>query len=220
MSVRVLIADDQRLIRQCFERVLASDPEIEVVGCATGGREAVLLCMEHRPDVVLMDLAMEDLDGVEATRLIHERAPGSKVLMLSMHGEEYKVSRAMRAGIEGYVVKDVSAQELVRIVKAVHRDETIESPYLVDRTLRRDRTELLRQISPREVNLLKGLCQGCTNAELAERLFVSEQTVKHDLMQVFEKLGVTNRTEAAIRALELGVVVPVQSTRRSGVIPA
>jgi DNA-binding NarL/FixJ family response regulator len=212
MPIRVLIADDQRLLRQCFQRVLDADPEIEVVGCANGGREAVLLCTEHRPDVVLMDLSMPDMDGVEATRLVRDRAPGSKVLILSMHGEDFKVTKAMRAGVEGYVVKDVSFDELVRIVKAVYRGEYVQSEYLVDRKLRRDRAALLRQISQREANLLKGLCEGCTNAELADRLFVSEQTVKHDLMQVYEKLGATNRTEAAIRSLELGLVVPVRST--------
>jgi DNA-binding NarL/FixJ family response regulator len=157
MPIKLLIVDDQRLIRQCFERVLASDPEIEIVGSAMDGTEAVLRGVECQPDVVLMDFSMPGMNGVEATRMLHERVPRAKVLILSMHGQGHQVSRAMREGIAGYIVKDVPAGELIRIIKAVHHGERVESG---------------------------------------------------DLMELFQKLGVKNRTEAAIRALELGLVDP------------
>jgi DNA-binding NarL/FixJ family response regulator len=208
MPIKLLIVDDQRLIRQCFERVLASDPEIEIVGSAMDGTEAVLRGVECQPDVVLMDFSMPGMNGVEATRMLHERVPRAKVLILSMHGQGHQVSRAMREGIAGYIVKDVPAGELIRIIKAVHHGERVESAYLVDRIVGRGRRAMREKLTNRQARLLRGVWEGRTNADLADRFFVSEQTVKRDLMELFQKLGVKNRTEAAIRALELGLVDP------------
>ena len=208
MAIKLLIVDDQRLIRQCFERVLGSDPDIEVVGAAMDGTEAVLLAVERRPDVVLMDFSMPGMTGVEATQILRERVPEVKVLMLSMHDQDHKVSEAIRGGIEGYVAKDVPAGELIRIIKAVHRGERFESDYLLDRIVGRHRSAVRETLTDRQANFLRGVWEGRTNAELSDRFFVSEQTVKRELTRVFRKLGVKNRIEAAVRALELGLVEP------------
>ena len=205
MSIRVLIAEDQRLLRQCFQEVLDLDPEIEVVGTAADGQEAILLAEKHRPDMVLMDLAMPNLDGISATGLLHERVPEAKVLILSLHDTPAQIGKAMAAGVAGYVLKDVDLDELVRIIKAVHRGETIHSPFLADQMLMESRDLSRAGMTLRETQVLRLLMRGDNNAQIAERLCVSEQTVKKELVGLFDKLGVKNRTQAAVRGVELGL---------------
>jgi DNA-binding NarL/FixJ family response regulator len=205
MSIRVLIAEDQRLLRQCFQEVLDLDPEIQVVGAAADGQEAVLLAEKHRPDMVLMDLAMPHLDGIHATGLLHERVPEARVLILSLHDTPAQIAKAMAAGVAGYVLKDVDLDELVRIIKAVHRGEAIHSPFLADQMLTESRDLSRAGMTPRETQVLRLLMRGENNAEIAEQLCVSEQTVKKELVGLFEKLGVKNRTQAAVRGVELGL---------------
>jgi DNA-binding NarL/FixJ family response regulator len=208
MKIRVLIAEDQRLLRQCFQEVLALDEEIEIVGAAADGQEAVVLAEKQRPDIVLMDMAMPHLDGVSATALIHERVPAAKVLILSLHDTPAQVLKAVKAGIAGYILKNVDLEELVRIIKAVHRGEQILSPFLADQRLH-EAKELDRYgLTLRELQVLKLLVQGDNNADIAEKLCVSEQTVKKELISLFEKLDVKNRTQAAVRAVQIGVVDP------------
>ncbi len=207
-TIRVLIAEDQRLLRQCFQEVLDLDEDIEVVGAASDGLEAVVLAEKHRPDVVLMDLAMPNLDGISATGLIHERVPGVKVLILSLHDTPTQVGKAMKAGIAGYVLKDVDLEELVRIIKAVHRGQEIHSPFLADQKLNAARDRRRYGLSSREIQVLKLLVQGLNNAEIAEDLCVSEQTVKKELVSLFEKLGVKNRTQAAVKGVQIGMADP------------
>ncbi|MBE0618421.1 MAG: response regulator transcription factor [Proteobacteria bacterium] len=207
-TIRVLIAEDQRLLRQCFQEVLDLDAEIEVVGAASDGLEAVVLAEKHRPDVVLMDLAMPNLDGVSATGLIHERLPSAKVLMLSLHDAPTQVDKAMKAGISGYVLKDVDLEELVRIIKAVYRGQEIHSPFLADQKLHAAQDRRRYGLSSRELQVLRLLVQGLNNAEIAEDLCVSEQTVKKELVSLFEKLGVKNRTQAAVKGVQLGLAEP------------
>jgi len=206
MAIRIVLAEDQRLVRQTFQQVLASDPELEVVGSAADGQEALLLCVEQRPDVALLDISMPKMDGLEAAGFIRERAPGTRVVMLTMHEESHRVQKALRAGVDGYVLKDASAAELIRIVKAVCRGEPVESPHLADRQLLREQEAVLGLLSERELHLVDQVCRGASNVEIAAQLFVSDQTVKRDLAHVFEVLGVANRTELAVRALELGLV--------------
>ena len=205
MSIRVLIAEDQRLLRQCFQEVLDLDPEIEVVATAADGQEAVLLAEKHRPDMVLMDLAMPHLDGISATGLLHERVPEAKVLILSLHDTPAQIGKAMAAGVSGYVLKDVDLDELVRIIKAVHGDEPIHSPFLADQMLMESRDLSRAGMSLRETQVLRLLMRGHNNAQIAESLCVSEQTVKKELVGLFDKLGVKNRTQAAVRGVELGL---------------
>jgi len=207
-TIRVLIAEDQRLLRQCFQEVLDLDDEIDVVGAASDGLEAVVLAERHRPDVVLMDLAMPNLDGVSATGLILERVPAVKVLILSLHDAPSQVGKAMKAGVAGYVLKDVDLEELVRIIKAVHRGQEIHSPFLADQKLNAAQDRRRYGLSPRELQVLKLLVRGLNNAEIAEELCVSEQTVKKELVSLFEKLGVKNRTQAAVKGVQLGMADP------------
>ncbi len=206
MPIRVLIAEDQRLLRQCFEEVLGLDEEIEVVATAADGTEAVVLAEKHQPDLVLMDLAMPRLDGIRATTLIRKRVPRTRVLILSLHDAPGKVDQAVKAGVAGYVLKDVDLEELVRIIKAVHRNEEIHSPFLADQKLLQAQDRQRYGLTLRELQVLRLLARGDNNAEIAERLCVSEQTVKKELVSLFDKLGVKNRTQAAVKAVKLGLV--------------
>lgn len=205
MPIRVLIAEDQRLLRQCFQEVLELDGEIEVVGAAADGQEAVVLAEKHQPDLVLMDLAMPNLDGISATALIHERIPAAKVLILSLHDTPTQIGKAMRAGIAGYVLKSVDLDELVRIIKAVHRGEEIHSPFLANQKLSEAQDVRQYGLTLREVQVLKLLIKGENNSEIAEKLCVSEQTIKKELVSLFEKLDVKNRTQAAVKGVQLGL---------------
>lgn len=206
MPIRVLIAEDQRLLRQCFQEVLDLDEEIEVVATASDGKEAVVLAEKHEPDIVLMDMSMPHLDGVSATSLIHERIPTAKVLILSLHDTPDQVGKAMRAGISGYISKDVDLEELVRIIKSVHKGETVHSPFLADQQLEKSLDLRHLGLTLREAQVLKLLVSGENNAEIAEKLCVSEQTIKKELVSLFEKLEVKNRTQAAVKGFQLGLL--------------
>jgi len=210
MPIRVLIAEDQRLLRQCLQEVLDLDADIEVVATASDGQEAVVLAEKHRPDIVLMDLAMPNLDGVTATGLVHERVPEAKVLMLSLHDTPTHVGKALKAGIAGYILKDVDLDELVRIIKAVHRGQEIHSPFLADQKLHDAQDGEHFGLSSRELQVLRLLVRGLNNAEIAEDLCVSEQTVKKELVGLFEKLGVKNRTQAAVKGVRVGLAEPAE----------
>ncbi len=205
MPIRVLIAEDQRLLRQCFQEVLELDGEIEVVGAAADGQEAVVLAEKHQPDLVLMDLAMPNLDGISATALVHERVPAAKVLILSLHDAPTQIGKAMKAGIAGYVLKSVDLDELVRIIKAIHKGEEIHSPFLADQKLSEAQDVRQYGLTLREVQVLKLLIRGENNSEIAEKLCVSEQTIKKELVSLFEKLDVKNRTQAAVKGVQLGL---------------
>jgi DNA-binding NarL/FixJ family response regulator len=206
MAIRVLIAEDQRLLRQCFREALELDAEIEVVATAADGQEAVVAAERFHPEIVLMDVSMPNLDGVAATHLIHERVPSAKVLMLSLHDSAELVGKAVKAGIVGFVSKDVDLDELVRIIKAVHREERLHSPFLADQRLSEGFDVRRLGLTPREVQVLRFLADGENNAEIAEKLCVSEQTVKKELVSLFEKLDVKNRTQAAVKGVHLGLI--------------
>jgi DNA-binding NarL/FixJ family response regulator len=206
MAIRVLIAEDQRLLRQCFQEALELDSEIEVVATAADGKEAVVAAERSQPEIVLMDVSMPNLDGVAATNLIHERVPGAKVLMLSLHDGPEMVGKAVKAGIVGFVSKDVDLEELVRIIKAVHLGERLHSPFLADQRLSEGLDAIRLGLTLREIQVLRYLSEGENNAEIANRLCVSEQTIKKELASLFEKLGVKNRTQAAVKAFQLGIL--------------
>lgn len=205
-KIRVLIAEDQRLVRQCFQEVLELEDAIEVVGGASDGEEAVVLAERQRPDIVLMDMSMPNLDGVSAAALIHERVPTTKVLMLSLHDTPVHIVKALKAGVSGYILKTVDLQELVRIIKAVSRGERIHSPFLADQRLHEAKELEDYGLTLREVQVLKLLVQGDNNSEIAQKLYVSEQTIKKELASLFEKLAVKNRTQAAVKAVQIGLV--------------
>lgn len=193
--VRVLVADDQTLFRTGLVRMLSSDPRIEVVGQARDGEEAIDQALACNPNVVLMDLQMPKVTGVEATRRLVRDAPGVHILVLSAYADKALVGEAVASGAAGFVDKDMSFEEIVdRILSVAPAGGT---------TFMRLRAKL----SHRELNVLKEVAAGLSNKQIARQLGISEKTVRNHLSRVFNKLGATNRTDAVMHAMRAGLVV-------------
>ncbi|OXM50698.1 response regulator [Amycolatopsis alba] len=214
MSVRVLIVDDQALFREALATLLEVQPEIEVVGEAGDGEEAVRLCAALRPDVALMDLRMPVLDGIAATARLRAGQPGVQVLALTTFDDDEDVFAALRAGAVGYLLKDVSSTRLVEALVAAKRGESVLQPSvaakLVARVARLPAETPRSQpsatpLSERELEVVRLLADGRSNREIAKTLFLAEGTVKNLVTSVLSKLQVRDRTQAALRAKELGL---------------
>ena len=212
--VRVLIVDDQALFREALATLLEVQPEIEVVGEAGDGEQAVRRCAELRPDVVLMDLRMPVLDGIAATNRLRVEQPEVRVLALTTFDDDADVFAAVRAGALGYLLKDVSSARLVEALVAARRGESVLQPSvaakLVARVARLPQDDPPpRQppvpLSERELDVLRLLAEGRSNREIARGLFLAEGTVKNLVTNVLSKLQVRDRTQAALRARELGL---------------
>jgi DNA-binding NarL/FixJ family response regulator len=213
--VRVLVADDQELVRTAFTIMLGSQPDIEVVAEAGDGSEAVHLCGRLRPDVAIMDIRMPSLDGVEATRRITAAGLATRVLVLTTFDLDEYVYAALRAGASGFLLKDASAERLLQAVRQVAAGETSWAPSVMDRLLA---TYLrgpdpraaadVRTLTDRERQVLCSVAKGLSNEEVAERLYLSVTTIKTHLARVFTKLGVRDRAQAVVVAYESGLVVP------------
>jgi DNA-binding NarL/FixJ family response regulator len=217
--IRVLVADDQALVRSGFRMILEARDDIDVVGEAENGREAVDLAAVTSPDVILMDIRMPELDGVEATRRILGSGSSARVLMLTTFDlDEYAV-RAIRAGASGFLLKDVRPAELVDAIRVVAGGDALLAPTVTRRLLDRfartvpdDRTPPeLGVLTERELEILRLVAQGLSNAEIAERLVVGETTVKTHVSAVLRKLGLRDRVQAVIAAYDAGLVRPVSS---------
>ena len=220
--MRLLIADDHDLIRDGLRRMLEGEPDFEVVGEASNGREALELCRALEPDMVLMDVRMPEMDGLEATRAIKRQHPQIGVLIVTMHENPDYLFEAIKGGAAGYVLKDASRGELITAVRKALNGELPMDPNLAARLLRRlaDETqerarepvhsslELPKPLTAQELEVLKLLAQGQTNHKIAQNLAVSTGTVKTHAQHVITKLGVSDRTQAAVRAFELGIVTP------------
>ncbi|MFI6769344.1 response regulator [Streptomyces sp. NPDC050355] len=218
-TIRVLIADDQVMVRQGFTVLLNAEPGIEVVGQAVDGLDAVAKVDELAPDVVLMDVRMPRLGGIEATRQITEPAGATvKVLVLTTFDLDEYVYEALRAGASGFLLKDASATELAQAVRVVAAGEALLAPNITKRLIaefsrvtRTPRTPLkdrVGDLTGRETEVLSLIAQGLSNGEIAERLVVAEQTVKSHVGRILVKLGLRDRTQAAVFAYETGVVRP------------
>jgi DNA-binding NarL/FixJ family response regulator len=204
--IRVLVVDDHPVVRTGVRGMLASQAEFDVVGEAADGAEALLRVAELRPDVVLMDLRMPGMDGVEATKLIRAQHPGAQVLVLTTYDTDEDILRAVEAGAVGYLLKDSPRDELFRGVQAAARGESLLAPAVVSRLMGRMRTPPGLALSPRELEVLALVADGRPNKEIARSLFISETTVKTHLVHIFTKLGVDDRTAAVTVALERGVI--------------
>ncbi len=216
--IRVLIADDQQMVRLGFSVLLNTQPDIEVVGQAVNGIEAVGQVGELAPDVVLMDIRMPELGGIEATARITAVHPEVKVLVLTTFDLDEYVYEALRAGASGFLLKDASAEQLAEAVRVVAAGDALLAPgvtrRLIDEFSRLDprpRTPLRRRVgdlTERETEVLSLIAQGLSNAEIAVRLVVAEQTVKTHVGRILVKLGLRDRTQAAVFAYESGLVRP------------
>ena len=204
--VRVLIADDHPVVRSGIRGMLAPDPGFEVVGEAADGTEAVALTVRERPDVVLMDLRMPDLDGASATAEIRARRPETEVLVLTTYDTDADIVRAIEAGAIGYLLKDVPHEELSRAVHAAARGESVLAPAVAERLMERTRGAAGDALTAREIDVLQLAARGMNNNEIAKELFVSATTVKAHLAHIYRKLGVTDRTAAVTTALERQII--------------
>jgi DNA-binding NarL/FixJ family response regulator len=204
--IRVLLAEDHAVVRAGLEQLLAGADDIELVAAAANGVQAVELAERHRPDVVLMDLVMPELDGIEATRRIVAREDAPKVVVLTSFSDRRAIMDALDAGAIGYLLKDAEPADLVRGIRAAARGESPLDPKAA-RELLSARTERpSAELSPREREVLVQLASGLPNKLIAQRLGISEKTVKAHLTNVFGRIGVTDRTQAALWAQREGLV--------------
>jgi DNA-binding NarL/FixJ family response regulator len=222
MSLGVLIVDDQALVRAGFRMILEAEEDMEVVGEAADGREAITQARRLRPDVVLMDVRMPDVDGIEATRrLLAEDRSAVKVVMLTTFDMDEYVYDALRAGASGFLLKDVPPEQLVDGIRAVAKGDALLAPSVTRRVIEefvrrppasvRTLPPKLEELTPRELEVLKLIARGCSNAEIATELFVSETTVKTHVAHVLMKLGLRDRVQAVVAAYESGLVEPGES---------
>jgi len=215
-GLRLVLADDELLVRQGLRLVLELDPGLEVVGEAGDGVEAVAVAREHHPDLALLDVRMPRLDGVEATRRIcaDPALSGTRVVMLTTFADESLLVDAVRAGASGYLLKSMPPEDIRAAVRSAAGGQTAVAPVLVDRLLREysglrtDRSPLLDRLTERETDVLRQVATGRSNAEIGLALYLGEGTVKTHVASVLRKLGVRDRTQAAVAAYELGLVRP------------
>jgi DNA-binding NarL/FixJ family response regulator len=219
--IKVLIVDDQAMVRQGFAALLAAQPDIVVVGDAADGAQGVTAAREHGPDVVLMDIRMPILDGLEATRRILDLAPGlhrPRVVMLTTFDLDDYVFEALRAGASGFLLKDAPAGELINAVRIVAAGEGLLAPSVTRRLIEEfaSRKRIvataqparLASLTPRETDVLRLIARGQSNGEIAENLVVAEQTVKTHIGRILAKLDLRDRAQAVVFAYETGLVVP------------
>jgi DNA-binding NarL/FixJ family response regulator len=204
--IKVLIADDHPVVRDGLRAMLATQPDMEVVGEAATGTQAVERAQLLRPDVVLMDLQMPELDGPAAIATLREREPAVHVLVVTTFGSDADITRAIDAGATGYLLKDAPREQLFTAIRAAARGESVLSPTVATRVLGRMRAPAEEALSSRELEILAAVARGLSNKDIGRQLYVSEATVKTHLLRIFGKLGVDDRTAAVTVALERGII--------------
>jgi DNA-binding NarL/FixJ family response regulator len=211
--IRILICDDQDIVRQGLEAILRTVPDFEVIGLARDGAEALESISQDQPDIVLMDLKMPGMNGIVATQRIRDQFAEVKVLVLTTYDADEWVFDAIRSGASGYLLKDTPRDALVRAIEGTMSGETYVDPVVAGkllahaaRTAPAPETKIIEDLSEREVEVLKLLARGLNNATIAERLFLSEGTVRNYVSAILSKLDVADRTQAAILALRYGLV--------------
>lgn len=215
-KIRVLLVDDQTMFRDGMKVLLRAEQDLDVIGEAGNGEEALQKAAELKPDVILMDLRMPVMDGATATRHLKSRLPDCRVIVLTTFDEDAAVFDAMRSGAIGYLLKDAPTEKLYEAIRAAHRGESVLQPSVAARlvaqfsrlaeTAPRWSQELAEPLSAREMDVLRLMAAGDTNREIAKKLVVAEGTVKNHVTSIFNKLNVTDRTKAVVRARELGLV--------------
>ncbi|HZG63738.1 MAG TPA: response regulator transcription factor [Rubrobacteraceae bacterium] len=211
-AITVLLVDDHALVRQGVRAFLDTQSDITVVAEAASGEEAVRLAAEYAPDVALMDLIMPGMDGVEATRRLTARSPRTKVVILTSYHDDEHIFPAIRAGALSYVLKEVGPDELAKAVRMAAAGEAVLHPRVAARVVRelhgarRDEPNVFRELSDRELEVLRLIAEGLSNAEISDRLFISEKTTKSHVSNILGKLHLADRTQAAVYAWREGVV--------------
>jgi DNA-binding NarL/FixJ family response regulator len=205
-NIRLLIADDHPVVRAGLRGMLSAEPDFEVVGEATNGAEAVALTGELRPDIVLMDLRMPEIDGVTAISQIKEEYPETQVLVLTTYESDADILRAVETGATGYLLKDAPREELFGAIRTAAQGKSPLAPNVATRLMQRMRDLDEEALSAREIEVLELVASGTSNKEIAKRLWVSETTVKSHMLHIFDKLGVTDRTAAVTEALKRGII--------------
>ena len=217
MAIRVLLVDDQCLFREGLETLLSVHKDIEVAGQASNGQEAVEVATQVQPDVVLMDVRMPILNGVRATRRLKRALPQCRVIVLTTFDDDEYVFDALRAGAVGYLLKDVPSARLVEAIRATARGESILEPSVAAKVIAEftrvssmvpaaQMEQLVEPLSERELEILNWIARGASNKEIADQLFIAEGTVKNHVTHILGKLGVRDRTQAALKARELGLL--------------
>ncbi|HEX8033785.1 MAG TPA: response regulator transcription factor [Ktedonobacterales bacterium] len=204
--IRLLIVDDHPIVRDGLRGIFASDPDIQVVGEASNGGDAIVLAGRLHVDVVLMDLRMPEMSGVDAIRHLRQTLPSARVLVLTTFDTDSDVLPAIEAGATGYLLKDAPKEELIRAVRAAFKGESVLAPSVASRLMHHVRTPATDTLSQRELDVLTLIAAGGTNREVAARLFVSEATIKTHLLHIYEKLGVSDRAAAVGEAYRRGIL--------------
>jgi DNA-binding NarL/FixJ family response regulator len=219
--IRVLLVDDQELVRSGFRLILDLAEGIEVVGEAADGREAVRLAKELHPDVVLMDVRMPELDGIEATQRLQHAGVDARILVLTTFDLDDYVYGALKAGASGFLLKDAPREQLVTAIRTVARGEALLAPAVTQRLIERfvtltptaDASSALSELSPRELEVLRLMSRGLNNAEIADHLILGQATVKTHVASILRKLAVRDRVQAVVFAYEHGIVEPGHSAQ-------
>lgn len=215
--IKILICDDQSLFREALRTLLGSYDDLDVVGEAANGEEALWCAVSLSPDVMLMDLRMPVMDGVEATRRITQLGKGIKVIVLTTFDDDETVFDGLRAGAVGYLLKDVSSEKLIEAIHAAYNGDYFLLPSItakvvsefskISKPIRKNKDEMMPDpLSPREIEILRVVATGASNKEIADQLFISEGTVKNHLSSILGKLGVRDRMQAILKAKELGII--------------
>lgn len=214
--IRVLLVDDQKLVRQGIQMLLDMESDIDVVAAAADGLEAIALAREHQPDVVLMDVRMPEMDGVTATRELTRRFPKMAVIILTTFDDDEYIFEGLRAGARGYLLKDISSEEMAEAVRTVARGDALIQPSITRKVIAEftrltpeagsDQEALLSPLTEREREVLRALAEGLSNHEIAGRLVITEGTVKNHVSNLLGKLGVRDRTQAVLKAQELKLI--------------
>lgn len=210
MGIKILIVDDHALLREGLIKILSLEEELEIIGEASKGEEAIDLARKLRPDIILMDINMPGINGIEATKVIKKELPQIGIIALTIHDDEEYIFELVRAGVPGYVLKDISPERLISAIKDVAQGKSVIHPNITAKLLgefnrlseRKSRPNSFEDLTMREIEVLELIAKGMANKDIAHTLFISEKTVKNHVTNIFRKLNVDDRTQAALYAVK------------------